>query len=85
MENNKFYLFTLNASINNQLHDTDPDIQFYLDTQYIGNTNCDYFIDTLNDKVKNVPTDDKQTLSLLHLNVRSLPKHNDALLDYLNL
>ena len=86
MDDINFDPFTLNESINNQLYDTDPDIQYYLDTQYIGNTNCDYFIeDTFNDKVKNVPTDDEQTLSFLHLNVRSLPKHNDALLDYLNL
>ena len=60
MDNINFDPFTLNESINNQLYDTNPDIQFYLDTQYIGSTICDYFIeDTFNDKVKNVPTDDK--------------------------
>ena len=68
MDNTSFDPFTLNESLNNQLYDTDPDIQLYLDTQYIGNTNCDSFNeDTLNDKVKNAPTDDKQTLSFLHL------------------
>ena len=51
MDSTNFDPITLNESINNQLYDTDPDIQFYLDTQYIGNTNCDYCIEnTFNDK-----------------------------------
>ena len=34
-----------NENRHNPLYDIDPDIQFHLDTRYIENTNCDYYIE----------------------------------------
>lgn len=86
IDNLYFDPFTLNESTKTPLYDTDPDIQFYLDTQYIRNSDCDYFIeDTFNKYVDKVPKDCKEMFSLVHLNIRSLPKHNDEFSNYINL
>ena len=40
-----FEPFFFNENRHNPLYDIDPDIQFHLDTRYIENTNCDYYIE----------------------------------------
>ena len=57
----------------------DPDMQFYSDSHYIQNLNCDYYFEkNFVDKIIESGTGKKQ-LSFFHLNVKSLPKHLDEL------
>ena len=67
-----FITFEKNASPNIPLFETDPDMQFYMGMNYTENIRCDYYFeDDFNEKMKVV---DKSSLSMFHLNVRSLPK-----------
>ena len=46
-----------------------------MDMNYIENIRCNYYFeDVFNEKMKEV---DKSSLSMFHLNVKSLPKHFD--------
>ena len=91
--NNKFYMnemsdklfcpFEINQGIETPLTEMDPDIQFYSDCHYIKNLNCDYYLE---EKFQNEVKDCSPTgthLSLFHLNIKSLPKHYDELVIFL--
>ena len=78
-----FNPFEINEEFETPLTDVDPDYQFYVDSQYIQSTKCDYYIE---DKFKSrISTYEvlKKCFSLMHMNVRSLPKHIDELELYL--
>ena len=79
-----FNPFEINESIDTPLTECDPDFMFYSDTQYIQNTQCDYYIE---DKfISKIASNDayKQSLGFYHHNIRSLPKHYDELQIYIN-
>ena len=79
-----FVPFEINDEFDTPLAERDPDMQFYLESNYIKNTKCDYYIeDTF---IKNISNkqEDKRALSMFHMNIKSLPKHFDELQQYLN-
>ena len=77
-----FIPFQINDSPSTPLFEIDPDMQYYLDMNYTENIRCNYhFEDVFDEKMKEV---DKNSLSMFHLNVKSLPKHFDELEFYLN-
>ena len=69
---------------NMPLFDADPDLQYLNDNTYVDNiANCDYFVEeTFNRKCNQLSINDSN-LSLLHLNIRSLPKNGETLERYL--
>ena len=79
-----FVPFEINDEFDTPLAERDPDMQFYLESNYIKNTKCDYYIeDTF---IKNIwnKQEDKRALSMFHMYIKSLPKHFDELQQYLN-
>ena len=79
-----FVPFEINDEFDTPLAERDPDMQFYLESNYIKNTKCDYYIeDTF---IKNISNkqEDKRALSMFHMNIKSLPKHFDELQQYFN-
>ena len=86
MDSSRFDPFILNESHHVPLYDKDPDIQFHLDTQHMENTNCDYYCENTFIAYTSAVTEDHlNTFSLIHFNIRSLPKHFDDFTDYLEL
>ena len=78
-----FNPFEINDYIENPMIDIDPDFNFYKGTQYIRSTQCDYYLEdkfiseiSCNESLNN-------SLSLFHMNIRSLPKYFDELEIYL--
>ena len=60
-------------------NDLDPDCNLYSDL----NT-CDYYTEyNLNNKLSKTLTANSNCLSFFHLNIRSLPRHVDNLINYL--
>ena len=50
-----FNPFEVNDQIETPLTDIDPDFQFYVDSQYIQSTKCDYYLeDTFNKKISHL-------------------------------
>ena len=85
MSKKVFIPFEINDEFDTPLTEIDPDMQFYLESNYIKNTKCDYYIeDTF---VKNISKIQKQkrALSMFHVNIKSLPKHFDELQQYLHM
>ena len=79
-----FNPFEINDFIDTPLTDCDPDFNFYTNSQFIHNTECDYFIE---DKfIKNISTkkEFEKCLGFYCSNIRSLPKHFDELQMYLD-
>ena len=77
MSNKLFCPFAINQGIETPLTEMDPDIQFYSDCHYIKNLNCDYYPE---EKFQNEVKDCSTTgthLSLFHRNIKSLRKHYD--------
>ena len=64
------------SNIHGPLYETDPDLQFYNDTTTIDNVNhCDYYLeDSFLKKCKQLELGDN-CFSVLHLNIRSIPKN----------
>ena len=89
MNKRLFVPFEINDDPPTSLTEVDPDIQFFQDTHYTKNINCDYYIeDTFkkltNKQCKHQDENQNTCLSLFHLNIKSLPKHSDELEMYLN-
>ena len=61
------------------LHEIDPDVN-YFNHGYVPRDNCKYY----NEHSFNKKFDDKNNFSVFHLNVRSLPKNQCDLVNYLN-
>ena len=83
IDNMIFNPFEINDHIETPMTEIDPDFQFFTDVQYIDSTQCDYYLE---DKfISKISSDAslKNSLSLFHTNIRSLPKHIDALELYL--
>ena len=79
MSKKVFVPFEINDEFDTPLSEIDPDMQLYLESNYIKNTKCDYYIeDTF---AKNPGTED----SMFHMNIKSLPKHFDELQQYLDM
>ena len=77
MSNKLFCPFEINQGIEMPLTEMDPDMQFYLDSHYIQNLNCDYYLEVkFIKKIEDYSTKGNH-LSLFHLNIKSLPKHYD--------
>ena len=65
-----FVPFEINDEFDTPLTEIDPDMQFYLESNYIKNTKCDYYIeDTF---VKNISKiqEQKRALSMFHMNIK---------------
>ena len=78
-----FNPFEINDFIDNPMNDIDPDFHFYSEAHYIESTQCDYYLE---DKfVSRISSSERlqRSLSLFHMNIRSLPKHFDELDMYL--
>ena len=73
-----FNPFVINSLENNiSIFDIDPDIQFFNQGVNLTNCNSDYFLEeTFNKKITDCLLD-QENLSLIHLNIRSAPKHLD--------
>ena len=73
-----FNPFVINSlEINISIFDIDPDIQFFNQAVNLTNCNSDYFLEeTFNKKITDCLLD-QENLSLIHLNIRSAPKHLD--------
>ena len=84
MSKKAFVPFEINDEFDTPLAEMDPDMQFYLESNYIKNTKRDYYIeDTFIETISNME-EDKRALSMFHMNIKSLPKHFDELQQYLN-
>ena len=84
MNTKVFIPFEINESTNTPFTEMDPDIQFYSSTQYSLNTQCEYLIeDTFLTNITEKNQFQNKS-SLLHINVKSLPKHHDELEIYIN-
>jgi len=80
-----FNPFELNESDKNwQLFDADPDIHYFSDSPFVTNMSpSNYYTEqTFTEKCKQLSINDKD-FSLIHLNIRSLPKHLGHLETYL--
>ena len=74
----QFNPFELNEDNLNLPHmDSDPDLQYFNDVTYIETLNkCDYYmVKDFNAMIKDNDLKGKSSLSFMHLNIRSLPKH----------
>ena len=80
-----FLPFDLNTNENLPLHDADPDIQYY---QMVCNStlnSCDYHLeDSFNNMISRLDITN-ECLSLLHMNIRSMPKNMNKFENYLEL
>ena len=84
MNNKVFMPFEINEGSDAPFTEIDPDFHFYTESYCIKNTQCDYYIeDTFVDKFKRSGSLDRN-LSIIHLNIKSLPKHYDELEMYLD-
>ena len=80
--NEKIFIpFELNSDANNPLFDTDPDINYF--DKINGNVlNSDYYLeDSFNSRCQDIPRD---SFSLIHMNIRSAPKHLDEFTCYID-
>ena len=80
-----FNPFNINDESNfGPLHDNDPDLQYFQDdsvTSLSSLSSCKYYIeDSFNNQIKNIKRD---TFSIFHHNIRSIPRNVDRLLEYL--
>ena len=81
-----FNPFELNSDNSHlPIYDTDPDLQYFNDTTYITDaSHCDYYLEhSFNKKCKSLEVDN-ECFSLMHLNIRSIPKNLDSLIRYLD-
>ena len=85
MNKKVFIPFEINDQSDTPLTEIDPDLQFYLETSYIRNTKCDYYMEDTFIKKISTPGNHNKKLSLLHLNIKSLPRHYDEFIEYLTL
>ena len=85
MNQKAFIPFEINDQSDTPLTEIDPDMQFYLESNYIKNTKCDYYMEDTFIKRFATTGNHNKKLSLLHLNIKSLPRHYDALIEYLTL
>ena len=84
MNSRVFVPFEINQDSNTPFTEIDPDLQFYTESNYMHNMNCDYYLeDTFNDYFSESKTEDISA-SFFHLNIKSLPKHYDELNLYLD-
>ena len=85
MNSKVFVPFGINEQFDTPLIEMDPDMQFYLESKYIKNTKCDFYLEQT--FVKNITKSEqqKQALSMFHINIKSLPKHFDELQQYQNI
>ena len=85
MNKKVFIPFEINDQSDTPLTEIDPDLQFYLETNYIRNTKCDYYMEDTFIKKFSTPGNHNKKLSLLDLNIKSLPRHYDEFIEYLTL
>ena len=80
-----FLSFEINDEFDTRLTEIDPDMQIYLESNYIKNTKCDYYIeDTFIKNIFNIQ-EQKMSLSMIYMNIKSLPKHYDEFQQYPNM
>ena len=83
LEHYEFNPFELNeADFMANLHNSDPDLQYFNDQSYINAINCDYYLeDGFAQKSSKLCVNDKG-FSLMHLNIRSVPKNLSQFYNY---
>ena len=79
ISNKLFCPFEINQGIETPLPEIDPDMQFYSNSHYIQNLNCDYYLEETFAKEVEDCSATRNSLSFFHLNIKSLPKHYDEL------
>ena len=77
MNSHIFFPFDSNETINTPLAETDPDVQFYSENNYIRNSNCDYYPGEMFNSNLKKKTFSGNDMSFFHVNVKILHKHND--------
>ena len=84
MNGRVFVPFEINQDSNTPFSEIDTDLQFYTESNYIQNTNCDYYLeDSFNDCFSECKTEEIGA-SFCHSNIKSLPKHYNELNLYLD-
>ena len=80
-----FLPFDLNTNENLPLHDADPDIQYYQAVCNNTLNSCEYHLeDSFNNMISKLDIKSR-CFSLLHMNIRSIPKNISKLENYLHL
>ena len=84
IEKKIFNPFEMNNRIDTPLTEIDPDLQFYTESHYICSTKCEYYLEE--QFVSEISENRKleTQMSLFHMNIKSLSKHFDELLLYLD-
>ena len=79
-----FNPFEMDNRIDTPLTEIDPDLQFYTESHYICSTKCEYHLEE--QFVSEISENRKleTQMSLFHMNIKSLSKHFDELLLYLD-
>ena len=72
LSNKIFCPFEINEEMNLPLNDIDPDYQYYSDTNYASNINCEYHTEESFNRYMSAPNSIKN-ISLYHHNIRGLP------------
>ena len=77
----QFYPFELNDyELNLPSSDSDPDLQYFNDTTYVDSLNkCDYLLANDFNKMTLEKDFSQSSISMMHLNIRSLPKHHNEM------
>ena len=79
-----FSPFEIIQDLDTPLSEIDPDLQYYSESNCIQNMDCDYYFeDSFQNNISN-NTNCSSKMSFFHINIKSLPKHFDALDLYLN-
>ena len=83
-DNRVFQPFELNVDMTSPLIDIDPDVQFYHNQQNVNLMSCEYHLeDSFNKKISEYDIDE-YSFSLMHTNIRSIPRNLGNLENYLD-
>ena len=83
-QNKIFIPFELNNDETSPLMDVDPDLQYYNDIANMNHSSCNYHLeDTFNDKIDKTNIR-SNSFSMIHTNIRSIPKNLNNFENYLD-
>ena len=80
--NKLFNVLDLSVTESSPLYDIDPDVHYYKTASLLHNTECKYFTESrFNNECSDKNVDDS-CFSIIHVNIRSLPRNIDSLKQY---